>query len=206
MRSWPPAAIWIASSFCAAFAIAAATLTALGAGERGTDGALQLTARLSFLLFLPAYAGGALTALFGSTFQFLKLHGREFGLAFASAHLVHLGLVAWRSYIGAAPPLSSFVIFGIAALLTYLLAAFSIESLRVAAGAGWWWLLRTVGLNYIAFAFAIDFLRNPLNGDIKHLAGYTPFAVLSILAPLFRIAAYLRRVEISRISSVKLNC
>jgi hypothetical protein len=203
MRSWPPAALWIAFSFGAALALAALTLTALGSSERGTGVALQLTARLSFLLFLPAYAGGAVTSLFGPAFQILKRYGREFGLAFASAHLVHLGLVAWLSYIGAAPPLNSFVFFGVAALLTYLLAAFSIERLRKKLGDFSWWSLSAIGLNYIAFAFAVDFLRYPLNSDIKHLAGYTPFAILSILAPLVRAAAFLQRIFGLQRDSVK---
>jgi len=65
-----------------------------GAGERGTHVALQATARLSFVLFWPAYCAAALAALFGPSFQPLQRHVREFGLAFAAAHLVHLGLVA----------------------------------------------------------------------------------------------------------------
>jgi len=56
--------------------------------------ALRATARWSFLLFWLAYAGGALATLFGPKFQALAHRGRDFGLSFASAHLVHLGLVA----------------------------------------------------------------------------------------------------------------
>ena len=52
-------ALCIASAFCAALALAAAVLAALGAGERGTHVALQATARLSFVLFWPAYAAAA---------------------------------------------------------------------------------------------------------------------------------------------------
>jgi hypothetical protein len=36
----------------------------------------------------------------------LALHARDFGLAFASAHLAHVGLVAWLYYIAVDPPLS----------------------------------------------------------------------------------------------------
>jgi hypothetical protein len=53
--------------------------------------ALELTARWSFLLFWLAYAGNAVAILFGAQLA----AGREFGLAFASAHLVHIGLVVW---------------------------------------------------------------------------------------------------------------
>jgi hypothetical protein len=58
----------------------------------GTQVALQATARLSFVLFWPAYSAAALAALFGPSFQPLRRRVREFGLAFAAAHLVHLEL------------------------------------------------------------------------------------------------------------------
>ena len=90
----PVAAVWMGSAFCAALGLAALALAALGPGVHGTIVALQVTARFSFLLFWLAYAAGAMTTLFGPAFEPLKRRGREFGLAFASAHLVHLGLVA----------------------------------------------------------------------------------------------------------------
>jgi hypothetical protein len=99
----PVAAAWMGSAFCAALGLAALTLATLGPGEHGTLVALKVTARFSFLLFWLAYAAGAMTTLFGPAFEPLKRCGREFGLAFASAHLVHLGLVAWLTYIGHAP-------------------------------------------------------------------------------------------------------
>jgi hypothetical protein len=46
-------------------------------------------------MFWPAYTGSVLTTLFGPAFEPIKRRTREFGLAFASAHLVHLALVAW---------------------------------------------------------------------------------------------------------------
>jgi hypothetical protein len=55
--------------------------------------ALRLTARWSFLLFWMAYTGSAMGALFGPAFEVLARRGREFGLAYAAAHLIHLGLV-----------------------------------------------------------------------------------------------------------------
>src|SRR6202021_2560392 len=151
----PSAAVWIGSSFCAALGLAALMLATLGPGERGTGVALQMTARLSFLLFWPAYAAGALTALFGPAFEPLKRRAREFGLAFAAAQLVHLALVAWLTHIGATPPLGTFVIFGVAVLWTYFLALFSIGRLQQTLGSWAWWTLHVVGLNYIAYAFAL---------------------------------------------------
>lgn len=187
-------ALWITSAFCTAMALAAAVLAALGAGERGTHVALQATARLSFVLFWPAYSAAALVALFGASFQPLQRHVREFGLAFAAAHLVHLGLVGWLTYIGHAPPRGSFIFFGIAATCTYLLALFSVPRLQRALGASGWWLLRIVGLNYIAFAFAVDFVRLPASASAKYLMGYLPFVLLSVGGPVLRLAAFGQRV------------
>ena len=189
----PVVAVWIGSAFCAALGLAILVTAALGPGEHGTDVALQATARLSFLLFWPAYTAGALTALFGPAFEPLKRRAREFGLAFASAHLVHLALVAWLTHIGAAPPLGTFVIFGVAVFWTYLLALFSITRLQQTLGFWGWWCLRVIGLNYIAYAFALDFLRYPQFGSFKYLVGYLPFAVLSVFGPLVRLAAFMQR-------------
>jgi hypothetical protein len=189
----PNDAAWIGSAFCAALGLAALVLVALGPGKQGTDLALQVTARLSFLLFWPAYAAGAMTALFGPAFEPFKRRAREFGLAFASAHLVHIALVVWLTYIGAAPGRRTFVFFGFAVLWTYLLALFSIGRLRQTLGSKGWWLLRVVGLNYIACAFAVDFLRKPQIGSIEHLVGYLPFSVLSVVGPLLCLAAFVRR-------------
>jgi hypothetical protein len=189
----PGTAVWIGSAFCAALGLAALVLAELGPGERGTAVALQVTARLSFLLFWPAYAAGALTALFGPAFEPLKRRAREFGLAFASAHLVHLALVVWLTHIGAAPPRATFVIFGIAILWTYLLALFSIARLQQTLGSWGWWFLRVVGLNYIAYAFALDFLRHPQFGSFKYLVGYLLFAILSVFGPVLCLAAFVQR-------------
>jgi hypothetical protein len=191
--AFPVVAVWMGSAFCAALGLTALVLAALGPGEHGTIVALQVTARFSFLLFWLAYAGGAMTAVFGPAFEPLKRRGREFGLAFASAHLVHLGLVAWLTYIGHAPSLGVFLFFGIAVLWVYLVALFSIPRLQASLGPNGWWILRVVGLNYIAFAFAKDFLGDPQFGSFKYLVTYLPFAALSVVGPLLRLAAFVHR-------------
>jgi len=185
---------WMAGSFGAALLMAIAILTCLGANEHGTDDALQATARFSFLLFWAAYSGSALAALFGPRWRFFKTSGRSFGLAFASAHLVHFGLVLWLCQIGAAPPLGSFVFFGIALLWTYILAILSVDWLHQAIGHKSWWWLSTIGLNYILFAFATDFTRFPFRTDPKHILAYLPFIILTIAAPVLRLTAWAQRM------------
>ena len=194
MRSRSIDALWIFSAVCAALTLAASVTIALGAKQRGIDAALAATARLMFLLFWPAYSGGALVALFGAAFQPLKQHAREFGLAFASALLVHLGLVAVLCLIGAAPDAATFIFFGIGAAWAYVLALFSIPRLRLALGPRNWWLLSNVGMNYVAYAFIVDFLQQPLHGGVKHIIEYLPFAVLSLAGPGLRLVAYMQRV------------
>lgn len=184
---------WMAGSFIVALAAAAIMVKIVGADERGIDDALLLTGRISFLLFLPAYAGSAAAALFGPAFAAVKRHGRHFGLAFASAHVVHLGLVAWLCYAGAAPPAASFVFFGIAAAWAYLLAIVSAQTFQKAVGHRGWQLIKLIGLNYIAAAFAADFMRAPPDADAKYLLGYLPFIMLAAGGFALRIIAWAAR-------------
>jgi hypothetical protein len=189
MRSGLSPALWLGSAFFAELTLAAVVLGSRGADESGTIAALSMTARLSFLLFWLAYTGSALAAIFGRVFQPLKKRTREFGLAFASAHLVHLGLVGWLCIIGAAPSVSVFVVFGAAVIWTYLLALFSIGSLRQTLGPMGWWVLQVVGMNYILYVFAIDFIKSPINGSLRHTIEYSPFVILTIAAPTLRLVA-----------------
>lgn len=55
-------------------------------------------------------------------------------------------------------------------------------------------ILRTVGMNYIAYASFVDFLRDPFRGGAKHLVAYLPFTVLAIAGPILRLAASVQRV------------
>lgn len=194
MRSGLTTVLWMGSALSAAAALAAVVIGIAGAGQKGTDAALFLTGRLSFMLFWPAYTGSALAELFGQAFLPLRRRAREFGLAFASAHLVHLGLVAWLCQIGTAPGASTFVFFGIAVFWTYLLALFSIGRLHQTLNPWVWWLMRMVGLNYIAYAFAVDFLNHPLQGDARRVVAYLPFAVLAIVGPMLFFVASAQRI------------
>jgi hypothetical protein len=181
---------WLAAAFAVELALAACVLVTLGAGERGISDALQVTGRFSFLLFWPAYVGGAAAALFGPTLGILKRCGRVFGLAFAAAHIVHLGLVVWLCAIGATPPLGTFVFFGVAVFWTYLLALASFGQLQQWVGPRGWRLLRFAGLNYIAYAFAVDFLRVPPEANARYVLGYLPFIVLAVVGPVLRVVAW----------------
>jgi hypothetical protein len=189
MRSGP-ATSWMGWAFAANLVLAAVTLVACGADVHGIDQALSATGRAAFLLFWAAYAGKPLTTLFGETFLPLKQRGRELGLAFASAMLVHLALVSWRCWIGAVPPVDTFIRFGMAVVFTILLALFSLGNLQVLLSPKGWRWLRTIGMNYILYVFLFDFMRNPLHEGILHFVLYVPFAVMAAAAALLQLAAW----------------
>jgi hypothetical protein len=188
---------WMAAAFGAALLLAVMVLAALGAGPHGTAAALRATARLSYMLFWPAYAGGALARLFGSRFLPLAQRARSFGLAFAAAHLVHIGLVVWLYRISARPPLSEtmFWFFAIAAAWTYLLALLSVARLSEAVGQSRCRILRTIAIEYIAFAFLVDFVITPLRFGVRQPLEYLPFAILAVAGPVLRVAAMARGLQ-----------
>jgi hypothetical protein len=183
--------IWMAAAFCASLGLALSIVAIFGT-ERGVYVALAATARLAFLIFWPAYAGGALASLFGSVFLPLRQHARDLGLAFAAALSVHLGLVACLVVIGHPPGVQTFVIFGVAAGFTYLLALLSIRQVRQALPQKLWLLIRPVAMNYILFAFLLDFAKFPLN-NLRDVIKYLPFAALGFVGPILKLAAWATR-------------
>ena len=200
------AGVWMAAAFAAALAVALAVLATAGTAEPGILLALRLTARVSFLLFFAAYAGGALAALFGPSFAPLARHGRDFGLAFAAAHLVHLGIVVWLFRISDNPPISNLaiVLFTIGAVWLYALTLLSVRSLRARFNPAFVRVFQNRGLDYIALLFLADFVVNPLRHGLVHPIGYVPFSLLAVAGPLLRAAAAVRNwrgVVVSRRAS-----
>jgi hypothetical protein len=189
----------MSAAFGVALALAAAILATRGADEKSLRLALDATARWSFLLFWLAYAGGALVKLFGPGLAPLA-RGREFGLAFASAHLVHIGLIVWLGGILHHAPLQGglLIFFLVAIGWTYLLAALSFGGLSRVIGPWAFRLIMLLGLNYILLAFARDFILGATDGWGKpgylwQFLKYAPFAALCIAAPLLRFAAAARK-------------
>ena len=187
--------MFMGAATLAAIGVATAVLAISGIDPEGIRRALRLTARFSFLLFWCAYAGGALATLFGDRFRPLARQGRNFGLAFASAHSVHLLLVIWLYRLSPEPPISTqgAVFFSIGMLWMYLLAVFSIERLSRVLGPRLWRMLRLVGMEYIMLAFQSDFLLQSLPADARHLIFYGSFAVVGLVGTALRIIAWLRK-------------
>jgi hypothetical protein len=188
--------VWMSAAFGAALAIAVTVLAVRGTGNAGIRLALELTARWSFLLFWLAYAGNAVAILFNV--ERLAGRGREFGLAFAAAHLVHIGLVIWLGYILGRVPLSGglLLFFLIALFCTYLLAGLSFGGIKALGPA--WPPLRFIIMNYILIAFGRDFVLpvlypKPNQVNLGHFLFYAPFLILSLAAPLLTLLAARRK-------------
>jgi hypothetical protein len=196
MIRWPiNTSSWMAAALIVAFALAAIVFAIFGVGNRGTMVALRLTARWSFLLFWLAYAGGALARRCGPRLSALGRYGRELGLAFASAQLVHVGLILWLVHI-ATEPSGAMVFFWIGIACTYLLALFSLPRLRDALGPRLWRAFCTIALEYIAIVFAADFILLPLwgGGFGKYPLTYLPFAIMLVGGAGLRVAAFSERI------------
>jgi hypothetical protein len=196
--------LWIGTAFTVALVLAAAVLVLRGITTKSLGLALQLTARWAFLLFWPAYAGGAMAELCGPIFEPLARRGRAFGLAFAAALTVHLGVVGGLFLFTMRPPLTGWLLafFLTGAFWAYLLTVFSFGGLARMIGAKAWRVLRVIGLNYILCAFAFDFLRvaihRPADYELWRLVQYGPFAAMCIAAPLLVLAAAAHRQFIAR--------
>ncbi len=189
---WPSTvALWMGVAFLIAVALAAIVLAIFGGGGRGTGLALRATARWSFLLFWLAYAGGAMAKLCWPRLGVLARRGRELGLAFASAQLVHVGLIFWFIHI-ATEPVGAMVFFWVGILCTYLLALFSLPRLRDALGPRLWRIFRAIALQYIALVFAADFILGPLRagGLGQYPLTYLPFALMLVGGVGLRVATF----------------
>jgi hypothetical protein len=181
---------WMAAAFIVSLALSVAVLAIFGAAEHGTIVALRVTARWCFLLFLLAYAGGAVSRFCGPRFAVLARHGRDFGLAFAAALFVHVGLVLWLFYV-AANQRTLMLFFWAGVLATCALSLFSLRRLRDWLGLRLWRMLSEIAMHYIAIVFAVDFIVEPLkaSGVDAYPLTYWPFAVMLLGGALLRLAA-----------------
>jgi hypothetical protein len=197
------APVWMGAAFLAALGLAGAALALAGIGDKGFGDALQLTGRWSFLLFWPAYVGGAAAALFGPRFGLSGGSRRAFGLAYAAAQLVHFGLVVWLirfAHQSLVAGLMPFFFVGI--VWTYVLALGSVDRLVEGFGSNLWRSFQAVGLEYITLVFFADFVLDPIRGGVAGLPFYLPFTILTIAGPVLRMAAVVPRAA-RRLASVR---
>jgi hypothetical protein len=188
---------WMIGALAGALALAVAVLIGYGTGPDGVGQAVRITARWSFLFFWLSYAGNALAILFGPAFAGPARRARAFGLAFATALQVHIGLVVWLGVIIGQIPLQGGLLwfFLVALFCAYLLTLLSFGIGKGALGRLWRPVL-FVGTTYILIAFGRDFVLGAVAYQTKDwLYGveYLPFAVLCLIAIPLRFAGFLRQ-------------
>ena len=197
MKSASRTAIWMGSAFGGALAIAIGVLLIEGAGPGSTIVGLRLTARFSYAFFWLSYVGGAIAILFGPAFSIIARRVRELGLAFASAQLVHVGLVTWLAWISPPQPIMDAVMpfFAIGVVWTYLLAALSTERARNVFSPYMLRVMRTIGSEYIALTFFTDFVLVPQYPPPHAILFYLTFWSMLLVGPLLRVAALAKEVH-----------
>jgi hypothetical protein len=211
MRHEAHLVFWIGAAFVVSLGIACTVFAVKGISTKGFGLAMGLTARWSFLLFWMAYTSRALVKLFGPSLAPLAKHGREFGLAFAAAFLVHLGMAAGFSLLTWRPALTGWALpfFLTGAFWIYLLAVFSFGGLAKALGSRGWRAMRMVGMNYILCAFSFDFVpaatHSPIHYGLSHFVAYAPFAAMCVSAPFLVFAAAIYGRLEDRYSHMKLQ-
>jgi len=186
---------WLALGFCSGLAAVVVALAHRGRGETGVALAVVLAGRTAFVFFFPAYAGGALSRLGAwPVFATIARHGREAGLAFAGALAVHLSMLAWLFAVAEKPPAGDTVIvtFGLGAMWTLALTLSSLEQYGRVFATEPGRAFRILGMEYIAALFLYDFVISPLATGFSHKLQYAPFALLIVVGPLMRLAAWLR--------------
>jgi hypothetical protein len=193
----PTTTEWMTGSFAIALAILLIVQNHSEPGDRlGAE--LRATARWSFILFWLASTGHALAVLFGRRFQRLARQARNLGLAFASAQVVHLGLVAWLLHVLPTPFARGPLVFlTVGSLWVYLLVLLSIPRMAAKFNPRFVRAVRSVGVEYIGVVFLIDFAKNPFQGGVMNVIAYLPFLVLSVAGLLLRRVAALKRLRAS---------
>jgi methionine sulfoxide reductase heme-binding subunit len=150
---------------------------------------VRVTARTSFLLFLPVFTASSLAKLFPSTsIKVLVRERRYIGLSFAWSQLLHAAVLA--AYIVTAPAAfwvgrtaATNVPGSIGYLFIVLLTLTSFVTPARLIGPQNWKKLHRTGVWFIAVIFAASFLTR------THIhAGYAVPGIIMIAAMLLRVA------------------
>lgn len=159
-------------------------------GELDRDGflrAARYTARWSFAWFMIVWSASALARLWPGGWRSALLYNRRgFGLAFASAHLIHaFFFITAIVLLGAHSSVTTIFGGGLGYVFVLLLAVTSNDYWVKRLGRNWK-LLHTVGVSYIAFIFVFTYAgRLPTNPVLA----VTTLSILSV-GLMLRLAAW----------------
>jgi DMSO/TMAO reductase YedYZ heme-binding membrane subunit len=176
---------------CAAAALGASI--AIAVGHALADVPLEqwrlsarYTARFSFPILLVTFVASSWHRLAPSAAsRFVLLRRRALGLAFATAHTIHLGaLVTFNVMAGQVPNPTSLIGGGGAYLLMFAMAATSNDASVRRLGRNWV-RLHKLGIYWLWFVFTISYGGRALGGKLE----FAPFVVLLLGGLGLRIAA-----------------
>jgi methionine sulfoxide reductase heme-binding subunit len=168
-----------------------------GFGETGMRVAIRLTARSSCMLFLLAFVGSSLAALWPNAgTQWLRSNRRYFGLSFAMSHAWHAIAIIGLAFISQGKAIG----YSAGGMLGYIFIAL-MAATSSDRGMQWlgdscaprvrrWHILHTVGAYYLWLAFVVSFAKR------WNIAWIYPFMTgLLVLAMCLRIgnSIYRRR-------------
>ena len=181
-------------SGAAALVATGVILGSLAAFPEADDGwlrAARYTARLSFLFFVPVFYARAWHQLRPSAASRWALRNRRYlGLAFATAHFVHLfALTRFNVVTDQVPNLVTLVGGGGAYVFIAAMAATSNDWSVRTLGARNWKRLHTVGIFWIWFVFTNSYGGRVAGGDLY----FVPFLALALGGLALRLYVRFRR-------------
>ncbi len=176
---------------CAAAALGAAIAVAVGHALASTPVeqwrlAARYTARFSVLIFVAVFVASSWNRLApGAASRFVLRRRRALGLAFATAHTIHLGaLVTFNVLAGEVPRLPSLIVGGGAYAAMFAMAATSNDFSVRRLGRNWV-RLHKVGIYWLWFVFTFSYGGRVFGGQ----PGFLPFFALLVGGLGLRIAA-----------------
>jgi methionine sulfoxide reductase heme-binding subunit len=167
-----------------------------GLTETGLRIAIRFTARSSCVLFLLAFVGSSLAALWPSAItQWLRANRRYFGLSFAASHVWHAIAIIGLAFFSQGKAIS----YSPGGMLGYvfivLMAATSNNGAMQWLGDRRWQILHLVGAYYLWIAFFVSFSKRWTVSFI-----YPSLTVLLVVAMGLRIFNLIDRRRLSRTS------
>jgi DMSO/TMAO reductase YedYZ heme-binding membrane subunit len=168
-----------------------ASLAAFPAVSDGWLHAARYTARLSFLFFVPVFYARAWHQLRPSTASRWTVRNRRYlGLAFATAHLVHLfALTRFNVATDQVPDVVTLVGGGGAYVFIAAMAATSNDWSVRTLGARNWKRLHTVGIFWIWGVFTFSYFGRVAEGQLF----FVPFLAVALAGLALRLYVRFRR-------------
>ncbi len=191
LRNAPPRTSSSIPAFCAAAAIGATVVGLFGYSLGATPEerwllAARYTARLAFPIFVLVFVASSWNRLWPSRVsRFLVQRRRALGLAFATAHTIHLAALMTRNVVaGERPDAVTLLVGGGAYLVMFAMALTSNDAALRLLGRNWL-RLHKVGIYWLWFVFTVSYAKRTF-GD--H-AEFAPLFGLALAALALRIVA-----------------